>query len=1086
MINQPNLSDLQYRGINRTICIGLGGTGRDVLMRIRRLIVDRYGDLSNLPIISFVHIDTDKSATQVTGIRTGSTYHGVDLSFREAEKVSATMSVKEVNMFVEGLERRSEYTNYGPFDHIARWFPLQLLRNIKAVEEGAKGIRPVGRLAFFHNYHKITTAIETAERRTRGHDSLLLRRGLRVDPGLSIFVIGSLCGGTGSGMFLDIAYSLRHVYADQNTQLVSYLVISPELYGNTPSMSANTYAALKELNYYSARGTKFEACYDIQNLVIVQEKRPPFDYTYLVSGQTGGEYEIQAQGKLCNVIAHKIALDFSSELAPAIKGPRDNFAQHMFQWDQHPRPNEQSYLTFGLAAIYFPRDTIVQIALIRVNLALAKFWLNGKGQSPDPAKLLEQFLIQSRWHNDLAQKDGLTRKLAESVEDANRNFSSTINAWRNKLERLITECQNRDDRQSICQQIPREFREQFRKLQPGETESTRGVWLTRIIQVRPHITQEFKTNIDDYLSQLLTPSEQNFSIKNSRDWLDALQYELYTYQSNLQDAITNFSGMKRLEDIDKKWRDTEQAIADIEQKAGIPFLNNKNNQVQAEAKRVVQEVCAIIQHNFDLTVHQEALKIVTELQKHIQERATQVTAFSRLVEDLQTVYEKQDTELRQLNFDEMSGEAIFDIEDIDRCHQTMLPEDDFRGQLVLVSAEITEPRGRGQSLANFIDKEKTTLDQLQKEIDIKVDSLFASRVVNIVNSVIKRFMQKYPLAARSNRLAQIMQEAKPLLRLNLSDPYFREDAAKSSELIGFKDTDELEVRQFKTLLAQELGVESSILKATQADDEILFVNEYAAFPLRLISSVERMRIPYLREQNSATSFLHNDYHMAFPDIIPPDAIAMEKLEDMFYPSQAFDLLKENQKTKQLEFQYYDELRDSYNTASLSPEWNQALEELANHKEMTDALQQLLEDKIALIARQPHLWEDEYLPKLRQFVQVVDKLPEDSPNYPYKAAVVGTSANTDPTAKEGIINRFRRKMNEKLRTAQGSSLAPNSNRVNQPVITGEIVIDSSAKSLDNKAKRRQELELLKQDLRDGIISDAEYEQEKQRIFSQYPL
>jgi hypothetical protein len=50
------LEDSQPRKIRRTICIGLGGTGKDVLMRIRRLIVDKYGSLNNLPIASFVHI----------------------------------------------------------------------------------------------------------------------------------------------------------------------------------------------------------------------------------------------------------------------------------------------------------------------------------------------------------------------------------------------------------------------------------------------------------------------------------------------------------------------------------------------------------------------------------------------------------------------------------------------------------------------------------------------------------------------------------------------------------------------------------------------------------------------------------------------------------------------------------------------------------------------------------------------------------------------------------------------------------------------------------------------------------------------
>jgi hypothetical protein len=49
----------QTRAIKRTIIIGLGGTGRDVLMRIRRFIIDKYGKLSNLPVVSFVHIDTD-------------------------------------------------------------------------------------------------------------------------------------------------------------------------------------------------------------------------------------------------------------------------------------------------------------------------------------------------------------------------------------------------------------------------------------------------------------------------------------------------------------------------------------------------------------------------------------------------------------------------------------------------------------------------------------------------------------------------------------------------------------------------------------------------------------------------------------------------------------------------------------------------------------------------------------------------------------------------------------------------------------------------------------------------------------------
>ena len=460
------------------------------------------------------------------------------------------------------------------------WFPPQLLRNIKAVEEGAKGIRPVGRLAFFHNYSKIKTTIDTAEKRTRGHEANLLKSGLRVEAGLNIFVVGSLCGGTGSGMFLDVAYSLRRAYGDQGAQIVGYLVISPDLYGNTPNMIANTYAALKELNYYTTPGTQFEACYDMQDLVIVQEQRPPFDYTYLVSNQTPGEYAILEQSKLCNVIAHKIALDFSGELAPVVKGMRDNFLQHMIQWDSHPRPNIQRFLTFGFAAIYFPRDIIVQTALKRISWKLVNFWVNGEGQSPDPQRLLEQFYLQYRWHSDLAQKDGLSIRLSEGVQEANKTFVNTINTWSNKLDKAIANCQNKDDRTGIRQQLPREFREQFRKIQPGETENSRGIWLTRLQQIRPRITESLQENIDEFLLALLTPSNANFSVKSSREWLEALKTDLNSYQRKLEEQIINFSGARTLEDIEKKWRDTEQIIEDIEHKF---VWMGKNAQVQTEA-----------------------------------------------------------------------------------------------------------------------------------------------------------------------------------------------------------------------------------------------------------------------------------------------------------------------------------------------------------------------------------------------------------------------------------------------------------------------------------------------------------------------
>lgn len=1062
-------NDYQLQGIQRTICIGLGGTGRDVLMRLRRLIVEQYGDLTKLPVVSFVHIDTDKTATQGSSLKTGNTYRGVDLSFRDSEKINAILTAAEVTNFVQGVEQRSSYDRQGPYDHISRWFPPQLLRNIRAVEEGAKGIRPVGRLAFFHNYQKIRTAIETAERRTMGHEAILLKSGLKVDPGLNIFVVGSLCGGTGSGMFLDIAYSLRKLYGDKGTQLLGYLVISPQLYSNASYMNANTYAALKELNHYSSPGTRFEACYDMQNLVLVQEPRAPFDYTYLVSNQTNGEYTILEQQKLCNVIAHKIALDFLGELAPVAKGMRDNLLTHLIQADNHPRPNPQGYLTFGLAAIYFPREIIVKIALNRISLKLLNFWLNGEGQSPDPQLILEQFMIKYKWHSDSTQRDGFTERLTESVQEGNQSFTNTLTKWRNNLiNNKINECKNRENRLELQTDLSWQFRSQFRKVQPGENETTRGIWLTRLLQISPVITKQLKDHINEFIAELMTPSNPNFSIKTVRDWLDAMETDLNSYQHQLEEEISQAGGMKKIEDMENKWRDIQREIDDIEEKIELPLFNGKNRNIQKKAESAVRKIFKLIEDNFKLTATQEALNIVGDLQKCIRDFSVQTAGFSRVIENWKTDYEKEQKDLINSNFNEMSGEAIFAQEDIKECYQILLPDINSRSQLVLVSKDITEASGVEESLSYLMNR--STLEQLKTEINQEIDIVFGSRSNQIVKSVIKRFIQNYSASVRPIRLGQIIQEAEPLLRLNSSDPYFSNLPDKLKQFIGFKDTDELEVKQFKSILNDDLGIDSTILKPSQAEDQILIVKEYGGFPLRLINGLEEIRNHYIREQNRDGSSCHSDYQIQFTDIIPPDAHLIEKLADVFYPCLAFELIFLNPETQVLQLEYYDDLRRCYYTAKLSPVWNQSLEELANNQEMTATLKQLLEDVISQIRQNSNLWENNYLLKLQKFVDYVDKLPESSPNYSCKSTVVGARGTI---VKQGVINRLIQRIKGEIQNTLPLSVNDNL------TARGDLIVNRGD-SLE------RELKQLQKGLDQGNFNQKEYEVKRKEIMDKYGL
>ena len=1093
--------ETQSRKINRTICIGLGGTGRDVLMRIRRLIVERYGDFKQLPIISFVHIDTDRASSNVTGLRTGNTYQGIDLRFSDAEKVAATMTRSEVDNMTRELSRN--VSNYdgspGVHSNISSWFPPQLLTNLKAIDEGAQAIRPVGRLAFFHNYRKIKSAIESAEQRTRGHEAFMIRNNWSVENKLNIFVVGSLCGGTGSGIFLDIAYCLRQMYGNDGAQIAGYLVMSPELYGNTSDQYANTYAALKELNYYATTGTTFKAEYDLQNLEFINESRPPFEYVYLVSNRTKSNYKILEKSKLCNVIAHKITLDFAGELAPTLSANRDNYLRPMIPTDLHPRPNSQRYLTFGLAEIYFPRDIAVQISLNRIKIKLVDFWLHGEGQSADPNNLLTSFL--DGWYDRDSNENGFANKLQQATTDGSKTFSNALSSWKNRLESDITEIQNRDERQDIIAQLGREIRSEFRKVQSGETDSSRGLWLTNLQQERERIKTEYIQDIDRYLVGLLNPNHLDFSLSNSRIWLEALTTELNKSYRELEDRINSMKSIHSLEAIERKWKDAQQTIEDIEAKKGLfPRSKQKTSQVQDEAKKIVGQVSKLIKDNYESSLFREALNIVKALQHHVSELATQATAFNTILSNVKEYYLKEENNLKLRDVDDMSGEAIFADVDTDTCYKDLLPDRDRTTQLALVSSKITEKIGLGESLASCLNRGVIDEQNLQTEIKLVVDRIFGSRGSSTVQSAIKRFLESYPVSDRAVRLEQIIKESEPLLALDTKDPYFRDDSEKTKKIIGFKDTDKPEITQFKNILDKDLGVlDSSNLKPIQAEDEIIFVNEYGAFPLRLIRGLSKMREHYQRHQ-TYNSFLHNDYQTEFTDIIPPDGWEIKRLQDIFYPALAFELLPYNKQTQKYEFEYHvDDYRNRFETIYLSYVWDKALEQLASRQDMANALDEKLKNAIADLTNDPSKWNSYYLPKLNQFEAKIKNLPKEDPNYLYIKTVLGVEATADSPRQDGIINRFWKKMQDVVREEMAKqqpelSANPTGDRIlleentSQPNLqdntASNITTDSSVIEAEveesNSVDPMAELKDLIQMRKEGFLSAAQFEAAKQKI------
>ncbi|PSB56404.1 hypothetical protein C7B77_12035 [Chamaesiphon polymorphus CCALA 037] len=989
-------------------------------------MIDRHGRLDALPVVSFVHIDADKGASDISGLSTGNSYRGENILFTPAERVIATMTSQEIDQLLGGLEQQGEFDRKSPYDHIKSWLPPQLIRNVKAIEDGAGGIRPVGRLSFFHNYRQIKAAIETAENRTRGHEQAMLGRGFSVERGLNIFVVGSLCGGTGSGMFLDVAYALRKAYGDIENKLVGYWIISPELYGDTPSMNANVYAALKELNHYAASNTRFEACYDPQQLANISEDRPPFDFTYILSNRTATDYRVLDKNKLCNIVAHKIFLDFGDELTSVIKSQKDNFRDKLTRLDSHPRRNIQRYLTFGLAKIYSPQDRIGKMALTKVSQRLVKFWLKGIGQSPDPGLLLNRFL--SKW-GDSDLERAFPYRLQGMVQDNGKTFAQALKAWGIKIEQEIALIQKPDDRAQLLLQLRSETRAQFRKVQPGESDDIRGAWLTRIQKTQPQLTNSIVNEIGQFFGELLTPSHPEFSLNSARGWLEAILTQINEYQRGLEDYIQTKNGLATAEDLDNQWRSAERRLQDVEEKKGfLGVLDNnkqKNKDFQVEATQIVTNTKKLIQENFDYQLHKSALVITTEVSSFIRSLIQQAGTLSQLLTSVERNFEKCAEDLERLNTDGITGEALFSPEDANTCYLDFLPEQNEKAILIDISGQILTDKFIfiDKSLLYFLvqvtDEEKAAASSIRylvrspdiddrllgTNITATIDKIFGTQAIGSLQPVMARFLQKYPLASGNaeRRMRQIISEAQPLLPLLVRDGHFYEDGGNKSEIIAFTRTDDRSSQQLQELLTRNVGISESTIKSIQNNSEIVIVNEYAAFPLRLIQGIDRMREHYDREYSQNRSRIHNDYRQTFSEIIPPEARRMEEMQDAFYACLAFGILTPQDNCYLYEIE--DEYGISKNYIQLSLVWSEALEQISKAVGVANSLNARRKEIITEIQADPSQWHDLYLPRLKTFIQYVVALPREHPNYPEIGIVWGEEMTIDRAATEGILKRL---------------------------------------------------------------------------------
>jgi hypothetical protein len=418
------------------LVVGLGQAGLRVLQRLRFEMAERYGPRNMTPVLRALYIDTDPDTLDDAG------------RDRPDDRL-AGLSADEV--FPAKLNRAAHYLKprFNGRTLTEGWFDPQLLYKLPRTPT-TMGVRLLGRLAFLDHYRLLMGKVQAELEAALAPDAVLLtevRTGLKRRTNRPrVYITGSLAGGTGGGMFLDLAYAARSRLKRMgydNPDIVGLFVLPPADASLTPPQAlGNTYAALTELNHYSRPDTLFTAHYD-ERQGFVKEKDAPFTRCYLLPGAATGLMPQAGVGvspaprrtpptianparrgagsgvgakpgsRVVSVglqrtpdpassaatvrpyseAADRIRLDLFTPVGRAADAVRDERAAIEAEDGQPPR-GPFTVGTFGLACFDWPRADVVARTALAVGRDVLKRWA-----SPDGKRFREVMpnVAQTRW-----------------------------------------------------------------------------------------------------------------------------------------------------------------------------------------------------------------------------------------------------------------------------------------------------------------------------------------------------------------------------------------------------------------------------------------------------------------------------------------------------------------------------------------------------------------------------------------------------------------------------------------------------------------------------------------------------------------
>jgi hypothetical protein len=357
----------------RVLAIGVGGSGKAALTILKERLEETYGQVPEGVIL--LSYDTD-------GLRDIDRFAGTQLNpaFDERNRLPEFQHIVSPG----GMTMDAVFADIrtGKTAAYMNWLEHEKLDRMLAPAErdirgGAQQRRPIGRTAFYLRYaNPIYQTLIEAIGRMYGEvdrEAPAFQRAEDVEKGKRlIFIIGSVAGGTGSGMLIDLANLVRHaVNSNQNWQSVSVsgIIVMPDAFASyarfmddPTNLKPNSYAALRELDRFMRVHTSFLPYmlrYAESEQSITWSTNQPLDHCYLVdtaSRSTGQDFDLGGDPMkgVFPMVADFVAAHVDNSLGDALATLRSNAGLH------YDKTTGRMYSGFNVMTYLFPVDDVIE------------------------------------------------------------------------------------------------------------------------------------------------------------------------------------------------------------------------------------------------------------------------------------------------------------------------------------------------------------------------------------------------------------------------------------------------------------------------------------------------------------------------------------------------------------------------------------------------------------------------------------------------------------------------------------------------------------------------------------------------------